>query len=89
MLAHCLASFKSMVKDQAIGEIPDVKTRSQWLLTQYSPETDEAFLYTLLEQLGSAAIQLEHLAIYYQLSPLELTLEHLISSIQGRLGNDQ
>ena len=78
LLGHCLASFKDMASGLLLGPLPTEEYRLAWFLKQGSFKRDDPFLVTLLEQFVSAANQLDLIAQHYQISPLELSLSHLI-----------
>ncbi|WP_269622152.1 hypothetical protein [Prochlorococcus marinus] len=79
ILGHCLACFKEMNTDLENGALPSELERCEWLLASTSYKPDDPFVALLLEQFASAATQLEELAERYQISPLELTIDHLIN----------
>ena len=79
LLAHCLGCFKNMAQGSSIGSLPSPAVQLKWLRMHDQSFIDESFLYTLLEQFGSAANQLERIANHYEISPLELTLDYLIN----------
>ena len=80
LLAHCLASFKSMKPDCISGSLPALEIRLKWCLDQKQIREDPEFMNLLLDQFSSAALQLEKLADFLELTPIELTLDHLISA---------
>ena len=82
VLAHCLASFKLMANASNNNFLPNNSTRLKWLLKESGYKEDDAFLNLLLDQLEVAGKKLENLAEFYQISPLELTLDHLINSLE-------
>ncbi len=79
LLAHCLACFKTMTDGSTKGQLPTSDVCLKWLLEQDGCQADESFASSLLEQFLSAANQLERLADHFEISPLELTLDHLIN----------
>ena len=79
LLAHCLACFKSMANGVSIGPLPNELIRREWFLKQPSLFEEKEFISVLLKQFAIAAGNLERLATDCGVSPLELTLEHLIS----------
>ncbi len=80
LLAHCLASFKAMKPECSSGELPALDLRMKWCLDQQQIREDPEFMNLLLDQFSSAAIQLEKLAHLLGLTPIELSLDHLISA---------
>ena len=78
VIAHCLACFRCMADDAQAGSLPDEVTRLKWFRGQSSYNKDEDFLNALATQFISAGKYLESLADHYQVSPLELSLDHLI-----------
>ncbi len=82
VLAYSLVSFKSMSGESKDGSIPNEEMRLKWLLSKEGYQNDEPFVSAFLNQLITAANQLEHLADYYEIPPLQLTLDHLIGFIQ-------
>ena len=82
VMGHCLASFKSMSNGSKRGPFPTDQSRIDWLLKQGDFQKDDPFLLVLLEQLVSAANQLELIADHFQISPLELTIKSLIEFIK-------
>ncbi len=84
LLAHCLACFKIMAHDSQSGLFPSETIRMKWLKKQIGYMNDDVFLNLLLQQFESASKQLEELAENLQISPLELTLDHLIHSLESR-----
>ena len=87
LLAHCLGCFKEMAGDSSIGSLPSPDIRSRWLLSQGNDLIDEYFLNVLLEQFVSAANQLDNIADYFDISPLELTLDYLIQFVKDQEKN--
>ena len=80
LLAHCLAAFKGMKPDSSSGELPTLDLRLKWCLDQQQVREDPAFMNLLLDQFSSSALQLEKLAHFLGLTPIELSLDHLISA---------
>ena len=80
LLAHCLASFKTMANDASSGPLPEEQDRLEWLMSQPAFTNEIDFVIVLLEQFSLAGNQLERLAATLNISPLELTLEKLIIS---------
>ncbi len=79
LLAHCLACFKNMASGMQLGAFPDQKKRLNWCLNQPILANDNAFVSLLLDQFSSAALQLEKVADDLHITPLELTLQDLIT----------
>ena len=84
VLFHCLDSFQAMAGREATGAIPDEDQRRLWCRQQPVVADDPAFLETLLQQLRTAADQLDQLAIELGKPPLTLTLGDLISAAEAR-----
>ena len=82
VLAHCLACFKLMSNEKRCGSLPSEQTRLDWLRSQHYFQREEAFVKVLLEQFAAASKNLEKVADHYQISPLELSLELLISFLE-------
>ncbi len=82
LMAHCLGCFKAMADGSTMGPFPNQDIRLKWLQTQIQDLLDESFLYELLEQFVSAANQLEQIADYFKISPLELTVDYLIKFVR-------
>ena len=80
LLVHCLELFKTIANGSLKGALPLEKDRLQWCLDQPSLSQDRGFIEVFLEQLAFAGLQLEDLAVSLGVSPLELTLEDLISA---------
>ena len=78
VLAHCLQSFKSMASESVDGALPTKENQIKWLRDLEASSVDESFINVLVEQLDVAARELENMADKYRISPLELTIEHLI-----------
>ena len=78
ILAHCLACFKLMNKENLSGILPSETERLEWLLKQPALKKDKDFIALLLKQFVSAALHLEHIARQREIAPLELTLSNLI-----------
>ncbi len=79
LLAHCLACFQSISNAES-GELPDEDLRIGWCMKQPTLTREQTFIPILLKQLHSAGCQLETLANSFGITPLELTLQHLIKS---------
>ena len=82
LMAHCLECFKAMSAGSATGPLPNPFVRQEWLLSQGEDLIDESFSKILLEQFVSAANQLEKIADYFDISPLELTVDYLIKFVE-------
>ena len=82
VLAHCLACFKLIANASQTRSLPNRPTCLKWLMNESGYKEDEAFIHILLNQFEVAGNQLENLATFYQISPVELTLEHLINSFE-------
>ena len=82
LLAHCLGSFRLMAKDDRGGDLPDRDRIENWLKEVHHLNNEDSFLMSLVEQFDFAAIQLEKIAVKMAISPLELTLEHLIVTLE-------
>ncbi len=84
LLAHCLACFKIIANRSNRGPVPSESSCKAWLDNQSFCKDDEGFRNALLEQFASAGKQLEFLANHFRISPLELTIDHLILFIESR-----
>ena len=80
LIAHCLECFKAMGQASTTGSLPTEKERFAWCMAQPSLASDRAFVSVLLEQFAVACRYLEKVAEKFNLTPLELTLDHLIDS---------
>ena len=79
LLAHCLSCFKDMSNcNNSSGDLPKDNIRLKWCLDQPKFAEDRAFVSVLLEQFDVAAQQLEEIAAYMGVSPLQLNIEDLI-----------
>ena len=79
LLAHCLESFKVMKGDSPKENIlPDYQQQRAWCLKNPKLSKDKEFMDILLNQFAAAAVHLDQVAIAYEISPLELTLDDLI-----------
>ena len=83
VLAHCLASFRTMDTGMTKGPLPSSRDYVEWLHVKGRAYLldDESFSSAFLEQLNSARTQLAIIAEHYQKTPLELTLDHLINFV--------
>ncbi len=81
LLAHCLACFKMIAKDPSKGPFPENTLREEWCLRQVNLAKEKDFIVVFLDQLESAASQLEAIANSFNMSPLELTIDELIRGI--------
>ncbi len=79
LLAHCLVCFKEMSKESKEGPLPSKVERTNWCYKQPSLLKEKSFIPIFLEQLESAAQQLEQISSTLGISPLELTIKDLIS----------
>ena len=79
LLAHALACFKLMANGETCGPLPKQDDRLKWLLSQPYLIKENDFISVFLDQLSIAGNQLEELADKYSISPLEVTLEALIT----------
>tara|TARA_Y100001970_G_C14231147_1_gene858723 strand:- start:1581 stop:1940 length:360 start_codon:yes stop_codon:yes gene_type:complete len=82
ILAHCLFSFKNMKSSLERGVFPNNDDLLNWCKSL--AQSDEDFAKILLEQMNSAASQIEDLAKLQKKRPLELTLEDLINSFESK-----
>ena len=78
LLAHCLASFQTMQAPETTGPIPSLDQQRSWCSQQPQLRDDPQFGDLLLQQFQGAARHLETLAESNGITPLELTLSHLI-----------
>ena len=79
LLAHCLASFQNMTAPVTSGPIPNLERQRSWCQEQPELRDDPQFGELLLQQFQGAARHLETLAESNGITPLELTLSHLIN----------
>ncbi len=82
LLGHCLACFKLMVKSSSNREIPSKTHCLEWLKTKSGYKLENDFLLLLLDQFVVAGEKLDCIAQYYQILPLDLTLEQLIEFVE-------
>ena len=83
LLAHCLASFKKMGDQSQTVGFPSETIRTEWLRNQNSSLIDEKFLNAFLTQLVVAEETLRKIANTFEISPMELTLDHLIDFLEN------
>ena len=88
LLAHCLACLKMMANQSETGCFPNEVIRTKWLLKNNRSLIDEKFLNAFLIQLKVAEETLGNIANTYEISPLELTLEHLIDFLKNDLNGN-
>ena len=82
LMAHCLASFKLMKHESSVGSFPNEADLLQWCMAQLNYQTQSEgkdFIPVLMEQFLVAQDYLEQLAAKYKISPMEITLDHLIA----------
>ena len=79
LLAHCLASFQQMVAPRTHGPLPSLEERQAWCASNPLLQDDPGFAPVLLQQFAAAAHQLEDLARQLGVTPLELSLDQLIT----------
>tara|TARA_Y100001968_G_scaffold330205_1_gene381412 strand:+ start:1552 stop:1917 length:366 start_codon:yes stop_codon:yes gene_type:complete len=84
LLAHCLYSFKAMSTQSSEMSIPSKEDQLRWCLDNPKLASDEEFINLLLEKFSDAEIYLSQIADTFDLSPLELTLDHLISYLEKK-----
>ena len=87
MLAHCLECFKSMNKNNLEGLIPSKELWLEWCLTNPKMFNDDEFVQVLFEQFAGASKQLEKLSAFFQVAPLDLTINDLISAYEEEIDN--
>ncbi len=80
LLAHCLVSFRSMADDCKKGPLPNKQRRVEWCLKQPALANEKSFIPIFLKQMEIAGLELEKIAAYKIVTPLELTLEDLIKA---------
>ncbi len=80
LLAHCLFTFQAMCNGSTNGSFPDQKFQEEWLRQHPQLANEAEFVVVFLDQLKVASSALEDLAQFLKISPLELTLEHLIDA---------
>ena len=78
LLAHCLACFKTMDPKAQNGFPPNKTTCLKWFRSQSGLNLDQNFFEILLKQFQVVGKELDELSKVYQISPFELTLDHLI-----------
>ncbi len=78
LLAHCLVSFQQMQAPATNGPVPTLEQQRSWCQKQPQLRDDPQFGELLLKQFQGAARHLEALAHSHDITPLELTLSHLI-----------
>jgi len=76
LLAHSLRSLQA-IAGQRQGPVPAQRQLESWLASQDSLHNDPSFVQAFLEQLQSAAFQLERIAAPLGLAPLALELSDL------------
>ena len=79
LIAHCLGVFKKM--ESSGNDLPSESDQFNWCASNPALKNDPEFINLLIDQFSVAAQVLEKIAFNYQVPPLELTLEHLISHI--------
>ncbi len=85
LMAHCLASFKSMTNANDTKDFPSDETLYNWCAKQASLEEHQTFIPLLVNQFAIARSYLNELAKTYETSLLEITLDNLIQySIEQR-----
>ena len=80
LLAHCLASFQEIASPSTQGAFPSRAAQEQWCQHQPLLQDDPQFGALLLKQFEAASDQLETLSQRLGITPLELTMEQLISA---------
>ena len=90
LMAHCLACFKLIANSStSSAALPNRDSCLEWLLNDSGyTKVDEKFLQLLLNQFEVARNKLESLARLFKISPLQLTLEHLITSLEKDVSKD-
>ena len=78
LMAHCLACFQDMANGRDQGPLPSAAEQRSWCQQHPQLQDDAPFARLLLQQFQSAGRQLESLAAKQQITPLGLTLDHLI-----------
>ena len=78
LLAHCLESFKTMHKDSE-AVFPTKDEQLHWCLDNPLIKEDKDFISLLLDQFAIAELQLKEIAKNLKRSPMELTLDDLIT----------
>ena len=80
LLAHCLASFQEIASPSTRGAFPSRAAQEQWCQHHPLLRDDPQFGALLLKQFEAASCQLETLSQRLGITPLELTMEQLISA---------
>ncbi len=80
ILAYCLESFRAMARESYVDTLPTISVRRKWLKSNLDLGSDDQFIDIMLQQLSIAEKELDELARSYQISPLSLTIQHLIKS---------
>ena len=81
LLAHSLFTFQSISNTLDCPDcnlLPKKEKCLEWLLVKRGFNKEDSFVSVFLEQLDTAAKQLEVLGKHYSVSPLELSLDQLI-----------
>ena len=83
ILAHCLVTFQTISQGINAGPLPNKDKQLEWVLQQPKIREDSVFIKVLLDQFATAAFQLEKVGKEFAITPLELTLNHLIHSTEA------
>ena len=85
LLAHALFTFKTVASTIELPDckqLPNKEKCLEWLIIQRGFNEEDSFVAVFLEQLDTAAKQLEVLGKHYLVSPLELSLDQLIDFVE-------
>tara|TARA_Y100001968_G_scaffold329451_1_gene378822 strand:+ start:7050 stop:7415 length:366 start_codon:yes stop_codon:yes gene_type:complete len=84
LLAHCLESFKAMRQGYSEMSFPSKEDQLKWCLDNPKLSSDKEFINLLLEKFADAEKYLGQIADTFDLLPLELTLDHLITYLEKK-----
>lgn len=84
VLAHCLETFKVMPQKESTKDLPSKQEQLDWCASNPKIFKDRQFILVLLNQFTSAAFVLQEIANNLKISPLDLTLDDLISDALRR-----
>ena len=85
LLAHSLFTLLTISNSLDLPDCQLLPTNEQcleWLILNRGFDKEDSFIAVFLEQLDTAAKQLEVLGKHYSVSPLELSLDQLIDFVE-------
>ena len=85
LLAHALFTLQSVANTLELPDckqLPNKEKCLEWLILKRGFNKEDSFVAVFLEQLDTAAKQLEVLGKHYLVSPLELSLDQLIDFVE-------